>query len=60
LFDVATFKDNEIWVNKYDERANGQVELVANEPWYVYNANYGTSEEKRFIEMFARRFEGTH
>jgi type III restriction enzyme len=32
--------------------------LVANEPWYVYNANYGTSEEKKFVEMFAGRFEG--
>lgn len=52
------FKDKEIRVNKYDERANGQEELVANEPWYVYNANYGTSEEKQFVELFARRFEG--
>jgi type III restriction enzyme len=30
---------------------------VANEPWYVYNANYGTSEEKSFVSMFSRRFE---
>jgi len=52
------FKDKEIRVNKYDERANGQEELVASEPWYVYNANYGTSEEKKFVELFARRFEG--
>lgn len=52
------FKDKEIRVNKYDERANGQEDLVANEPWYVYNANYGTSEEKQFVELFSRRFEG--
>src|SRR5699024_788414 len=52
------FKDKEIRVNKNDERANGQEDLVANEPWYVYNANYGTSEEKEFVELFARRFEG--
>jgi len=52
------FKDKEIRVNKYDERAKGQEELVANEPWYVYNANYGTSEEKKFVELFSRRFEG--
>ena len=32
--------------------------MVANEPWYVYNANYGTSEEKKFVELFSRRFEG--
>lgn len=52
------FKDKEIRVNKYDERANGQEDLVANESWYVYNANYGTSEEKQFVELFSRRFEG--
>jgi type III restriction enzyme len=52
------FKDKEIRINKYDERAKGQEELVANEPWYVYNANYGTIEEKKFVELFARRFEG--
>ncbi|HPY80518.1 MAG TPA: DEAD/DEAH box helicase family protein [Bacteroidales bacterium] len=52
------FKDKEIRVNKYSERAEGQEDLVANEPWYVYNANYGTSEEKKFVELFARRFEG--
>ena len=39
------FKDKEISVNKYSERANGQETFLANEPWYVYNANYGTSEE---------------
>jgi type III restriction enzyme len=51
------FKDKEIRVNRYDERANGQEELVANEPWYVYNANYGTSEEKKFVELFSRKFQ---
>jgi len=51
------FKDKEIKVYKDSERADGQEELVANKPWYVYNANYGTSEEKKFVEMFARRFE---
>ncbi len=52
------FKNKEIKVYKDSERADGQETLVANEPWYVYNANYGTSEEKKFIELFARRFEG--
>ncbi len=51
------FKDKEIRVQKDGERAKGQEELVANEPWYAYNANYGTSEEKAFVAMFARRFE---
>ncbi len=44
-------------INKYDERADGQESLVVNEPWYVYNANYGTSEEKDFVKMFAKRFD---
>ncbi len=51
------FKDKEIKVPKESERAHGQEDLVANKPWYVYNANYGTSEEKKFVEMFARRFD---
>ncbi len=50
------FKDKEIKVYKDSERAEGQETLVANEPWYVYNANYGTSEEKKFVELFSRRF----
>jgi type III restriction enzyme len=52
------FKDKEIKVYKGSERADGQEAFVANEPWYVYNANYGTSEEKKFVELFQRRFEG--
>lgn len=51
------FKDKEIRVRKGDERENGQEAFVANENWYVFNANYGTSEEKKFVELFARRFE---
>lgn len=51
------FKDKEIKVYKDSERADGQESLLLNEPWYVYNANYGTSEEKAFVKMFARRFE---
>ncbi len=51
------FKDKEIKVYKNSEREDGQEGLILNEPWYVYNANYGTSEEKDFVKMFARRFE---
>ncbi|HHX80922.1 MAG TPA: DEAD/DEAH box helicase family protein [Acholeplasmataceae bacterium] len=51
------FKDKEIRINKESERADGQESLVANEPWYPYNANYGTSEEKSFVELFSSRFE---
>ncbi len=51
------FKDKEIRINKYSERADGQEALIVKNPWYVYNANYGTKEEKDFVAMFARRFE---
>ncbi len=52
------FKDKDIRVYKNSEREDGQEALVANEPWYVYNANYGTSEEKNFVKLFASRFDG--
>ena len=51
------FKDKLIKVNKGSERAEGQFEVVRDPKWYVYNANYGTSEEKEFVKMFARRFK---
>ena len=51
------FKDKEIKVPKGSEREDGQEMLVLNEPWYVYNANYGTNEEKEFVKMFQKRFE---
>jgi type III restriction enzyme len=51
------FKDKEIKVYKDGERADGQLDVVSEPEWYVYNANYGTSEEKEFVKMFARRFE---
>lgn len=51
------FTDKEIRVRKGDEREDGQESLVVNEPWYAYNANYGTNEEKSFIELFAKKFE---
>ena len=51
------FKGKEIKVNKYSERADGQLDVISDADWYVYNANYGTSEEKNFVSMFARRFK---
>src|SRR5699024_7168892 len=51
------FIDTKIRVRKDSEQSNGQEDLIANEPWYVYNANYGTSEEKQFVELFSRRFD---
>ena len=33
------------------ERADGDEQLVSHRDWYVFNANYGTSEEKAFVRM---------
>jgi len=51
------FRDKEIRVGKDSERADGQEDLLSQEPWYAYNANYGTTEEKQFVKLFSRRFE---
>lgn len=51
------FTDTTIRVKKYSTQSDGQQDLVAHEPWYVYNANYGTTEEKHFVELFSMRFE---
>ncbi len=51
------FKDKTLKISNTDyTRLNGQETLVLNEDWYAYNANYGTSEEKQFIELFQRKF----
>ena len=51
------FKDKTLYINKNDERAKGQEEFIKDKKWYVYTANYGTSEEKRFVEMFSARYQ---
>ena len=51
------FVDKEIRVNKDSERAAGQEAFVKDKSWYVFDSNHGTSEEKAFVEMFARRFD---
>jgi len=39
------------------ERANGDEQFVADKGWYVFNANYGTSEEKAFVRMLDRQMD---
>lgn len=51
------FTDKQITFPKDPEREEGQIEFLADKDWYAYNANYGTSEERAFIELFARRYE---
>lgn len=51
------FKDKTLRIGKYEERAKGQESLVIDKDWYAYDANFGTIEEKNFVEMFSNRFE---
>ena len=44
------------FAKNYDQE-EGQESLLLNEPWYAYNANYGTSEERAFVSMFAIKFQ---
>lgn len=54
------FTDVELKIGKNDERAKSQSDFVKDKSWYAYNDNFGTSEEKKFVEMFARRVEKLH
>ncbi len=51
------FTDIVLKIGKNDERAKSQSDFVKDKVWYAYNDNFGTSEEKNFVEMFARRVE---
>ncbi|MCQ2964010.1 MAG: DEAD/DEAH box helicase family protein [archaeon] len=46
------FYDKELHIPKNDlERLNGQKELIKRCDWYVFDANYGTSEEMACVEF---------
>lgn len=51
------FFDKVLKVNKKSERADGQQEFVKDKKWYVFNANYGTSEEKKFVKMMETQMD---
>ncbi|MDD5463608.1 MAG: DEAD/DEAH box helicase family protein [Candidatus Moranbacteria bacterium] len=51
------FTNKKIKVNKESERANGQEDFLSDKPWYVFNANYGTQEEKDFVQFMDRQIE---
>ena len=44
----SIFTDKTLKLVEGSERADGDEQLVSNREWYVFNANYGTSEEKAF------------
>ncbi|MGL5956721.1 MAG: DEAD/DEAH box helicase family protein [Brevinema sp.] len=49
------FKNKILKLIKNSERNDGQENYLADKEWYVYNANYGTDQEKFFIKTFASR-----
>ena len=51
------FKDKSLNIAKDDERVNGQENIIGDKEWYIFNANYGTSEEKAFVEFFMSHFD---
>ncbi|MGC8622247.1 MAG: DEAD/DEAH box helicase family protein, partial [Caldisphaera sp.] len=53
----AIFTDKIINVEKGKERAEGDESFLRDKEWYAFNANYGTSEEKGFVEFFNRFLE---
>lgn len=50
------FGNRDVTFPKDEAREEGQADLLRDKKWYAFNANYGTSEERAFIEMFARRY----
>lgn len=51
------FYDKILKLSQDSERSKGDESFVADKEWYVYNANYGTSEEKDFVRMLARQMD---
>ncbi len=49
--------DKKIKIKKDSERADGQAEFLEDKDWYVFNANYGTREEKAFVELIDRQID---
>jgi type III restriction enzyme len=49
------FNDKKIKVKMGSEREDGQIQFLEDKDWYVFNANYGTSEEKKFVKLIDRQ-----
>lgn len=49
--------DKKIKIKKDSERADGQGKFLEDKDWYVFNANYGTREEKAFVELIDRQID---
>lgn len=53
----SVFSDKKLKLIEGSERADGDEQFVADKDWYVFNANYGTSEEKAFVRMLERQID---
>ncbi len=51
----SIFHNKVLKLLKDSERENGDEQFVSDKGWYVFNANYGTSEEKAFVRMLDRQ-----
>ena len=49
--------DKKIKIKKDSERFRGQAEFLEDKEWYVFYANYGTREEKAFVELIDRQID---
>lgn len=47
----GVFEPRTLKLDKKSERANGDEEYLKDKDWYVYHANYGTSEERAFVKF---------
>jgi len=54
---ASVFSDKVLRLLEGSERANGDEQFVSDKGWYVFNANYGTGEEKEFVRMLDRQMD---
>lgn len=45
------FSDKTLKLSEGTERADGDEQFLSDKDWYVFNANYGTDQEKEFVKM---------
>ena len=53
----AVFTDKTLKLAEGSERADGDEQFVDDKEWYVFNANYGTGEEKAFVRMLSAKMD---
>ena len=53
----TVFTDKTLKLVEGSEKADGDKQFVDNKEWYVFNANYGTGEEKAFVRMLNAKMD---